>query len=221
MFKAKDMGCELILVDAESLSMEDEIMKYEPKTGRERSVKELIHKAISAGVKNFYRPKIDPSFTDDEKGFCFAAGKDPALGKSYNWWIAAIRNYSNDYSVKLGTRLQYGAFLGVYLKRLVEAGNSLEWSWNAVCNDSVELGHYWNSLRAKHTFEPTGSREFCGFCDLANVYKILADDNGSNIFWMAGGFYGSDSKLYPIADICRGNTQSFGLSAVGWVVVVA
>jgi len=219
MFEAEEMRSVLVLVDAENLSLSDSFMAFEPQTGRESLTKELIHKAISAGVKNFYRPKCDPSFTKGEAGFYFEFGKAPAVGKSYDWWIKAIRNHSADHNVKLGTRLQYGAFLGVLIKRLIEEGKTAEWAWNAVCNDSAELGHYWNSVKAKHTFEPTGSREICGFCDLANTYKILADDSDNNIYWMASGIYGGDSKIYPIADICRGNSRNFGIYGVGWIVV--
>ena len=62
-------------------------------------------------------------------------------------------------------------------------------AWDAICNDSKNLGHYRNSHNAKHQFEDTGSREICGFFDLANTYKILAEDKEAGGFWLAGGYY--------------------------------
>ena len=211
---------DFILIEAEKLSMDDEFMKFEPVTVEEHATKELISKAIKLKVKNFYRPKYDPSFTEDGKGICFVSGKKPAVGKSYNWWDEAAKKYKPERNSRLGTRLQYAAFLGVLIKKLIEEGKSMEWAWNAVCNDSRELGHYWNSENAKHEFEPTGSRMVCVFYDLANIYKILAEDEEAGGFWLSGGCFDNNGDNIPLAGLYsgfyRGNNYYYG---VGWIVV--
>ena len=175
-----------VLVEASKLSLKDEFMKHKPKTDAERKFKELLTKAIQTGIKDFYRPRMDPSFSEDG-GICYKAGLKPAVGKSYNWWNKVAVEFYPERHSRLGTRLEYVAFLGVLIKKLVDSGWTVENSWNAVCNDSRQLGHYWNSKNAKHDLEPTGSREICGFFDLANTYKILARDEEAGGFWLAGG----------------------------------
>ena len=144
----------------------------------------------------------------------------PAVGKSYNWWYDTAKKYNPERNSRLGTRLQYGAFLGVLIKKLIEEGETMEWAWNAVCNDSRELGHYWNSKKAKkHFFETTGSRKICGFFDLANTCKILAEDIEAGGFWIASGNASDHSYDNPIADIFHCSYRiSDDCNSVGWLV---
>lgn len=205
----------LILIEAEKLSLDDEFMQHEPCTEAEVRTKELIVEAIRSNVKNFCRPEMDPSFADD--GIAYVAGKKPAVGKSYVWWSKIAKKYDPSRKSRLGTRLEYGAFLGVLIKELVAEGKAVEWAWNAVCNDSKELGHYYDSKNAKCEFEPTGSRLICGFYDLANTYKILAEDEGG--FWIAGGDYhdfGFSSSLVALYHL---TVRYFDNNySVGWLV---
>lgn len=113
-----------------------------------------------------------------------------------------------------------GAFLGVLIKKLIEEGKTVEWAWNAVCNDSRKLGHYLNSENPKCRFEPTGSREICGFFDLANAYKILAWDIGAGGFWLAGGGCDGYSYVNPLADLdLFRDRDNIHFSSVGWLVL--
>ena len=106
------------------------------------------------------------------------------------------------------------------IKKLVEEGKSVEWAWNAVCNDSKKLGHYWNCEDAKHEFEPIGSRCICGFYDLANTYKILAEDKEAGGFWLAGGYYFNYSDYCPLAGLYRGTCRDNDSgNSVGWLVL--
>ena len=207
-----------ILIEAESLSLNDEFMQYQPSTKNEEDIKQLIIEAINSSVKNFYRPIMDPSFNDN--GIDYVAGKKPAVGKSYNWWEDTAKKYNFYRNSRLGTRLEYGAFLGVLIKKLVEEGKSVAWVWNAVCNDSKELGHYWDSENAKHEFESTGSRGTCGFYDLANTSKILAEDEDDGGFWLAGGGCCNISDINPLADLFHDTNRYGGISgSVGWLVL--
>lgn len=216
---AKDTALDLVYIDAESL-IEDMFRWYEPKNARESEIKELILEAIQKGVKNFWITKGDVSFTDEERGICYAPGKMPAVGKSYDWHEKAALELCPELISRLGSRLEYGAFLGVLIMMLIEEGNTPEWAWNAVCYDSRELGHYWNSENSKPYFEPTGSREICGICDFANTFKILAWDDEAGGFWLAGGSCNTFSDNYPIAGLYLNHCTTYErYDSVGWVVL--
>lgn len=208
-----------VLVEASKLSVEDDFMSHEPTTDAEEELKKLLTDAIKSGLHDFYRPVLDPSFNEDG-GICYAQGKRPAVGKSYNWWKKAAEEFMPERGSRLGTKVEYVAFLGVLLKNMVNNGWSKAQAWSAVCNDSRELGHYWNSENAKHEFEPTGSRKIVSYYDLANTFKILAEDEEAGGFWLAGGNYGNDGDYCPLADLdhfyFRVDDVNFG---VGWLVL--
>ena len=210
------------LVEASTLSLQDEFMKYEPKTDEEKWFKQLLTDSIKKGLKDFYRPRLDPSF--DENGEicykCYKPGEKPTVGRSYIWWEKKAKAFCRERGSRLGTKTEYVAFLGVLLKRLVASGWKVQDAWNAVCNDSKELGHYWNSVNAKGHFEATGSRESCKFFDLANTCKILADDRKDGTFWLAVSSYYGNSDNYPPADLVRKCIRSCDITGgVGWLVL--
>ena len=216
--KAKD---NFVLVEASKLSLKDEFMKFIPKTTNERTFYALLSKVIENGIKDFWRSQCDPSFdVKQSQTICYDEGRIPAVGRSYNWWESKAREYNPKRRSRLGTRNEYIAFLGVVIKMLVEEGWKVEDAWNAVCNDSKQLGHYANSENATKSFEATGSRKFYMFSDLANTCKILADGKEPGVFWLAGGRYCNDSTEYPLAAIyCdRGQTSDYDVS-VGWIVM--
>lgn len=204
------------LVPASQLSLEDGWMKHQPKTEAERNFKELVETAIKRGLKDFWRPVCDPSF-DDNGRICYEPGKMPAVGENYNWWAKTAKEFKPEKESRLGTKTEYIAFLAVLIKELVNSGKSVKWAWNAVCNNSKELGHYWNSENAKHAFEDTGSREICGWCDLANSFKILAEDEKAGGFWLAGGNYYYFSYDYPLAASSHNRKFDFSFGC-GWLV---
>ena len=208
---------ECILVEASKLSLKDVFMSHKPKTEAEKKFKSTLTEVIANGIEDFYRPAMDPSFADKAcRKIHYMAGDLPAVGKSYIWWEATVK----DSKWCLGTKAQYVAFLGVLIKMLVAKGWTCCEAWNAVCNDSKNLGHYNNSDNAKQQFEYTGSREICGFFDLANTYKILATDEEAGGFWMASGCYRNFCYATPLADLnlnyCYvGNYNS----SVAWLVL--
>lgn len=219
MLRTENTTDEWMLVEAESLSQTDEFIRHEPQNWRQEQTKSLIEEAITSGVKNFYKPKYDPSLSDDAKSLVFAPGKIPAVGKSFKWWSKMAKKYNPDRNSRLGTRLEYGAFLGVLIKQLVAEGHSLEYAWHMVCNDSSELGNYWNSEKSVHGIERTGSRKEYGFYDLANTYKILGKNVGSLWFAIAGGSCVDYSHATPIAHILYSNSVNQEHNwGVGWVV---
>lgn len=207
-------------VPASELSLEDDFLKYTPKTEYEKQFKKEVKKVIKAGVQDFWCPVCAPSFDEDGR-ICYEPGKMPAVGKNYNWWENNAKNFWPERGSRLGTRSEYIAFLAILIKELIVSGKSKKWAWNAVCNDSKELGHYRNSEKAKYDFEPTGRREICGWCDLANSYKIMAEDKEVGGFWLAGGLYYDFSYDIPLAVLdhydCRCN--DFYIYSCGWIVL--
>ncbi len=206
-----------IRVEASKLSLKDAFMSHNPKTEAEKKFKATLTEVIKTGIEDFCRPAMDPSFSDKEKTkIHYMAGEKPAVGKSYNWWKETVK----DSKWCFGTKAQYVAFLGVLIKMLVSKGWTVGEAWDAVCNDSKKLGHYWNSDNAKYRFEDTGSREICGFFDLANTYKILAKDEGVGGFWLAGGNYCGNGNFIPLAylELCDVYHEDHYIG-VAWLVL--
>ncbi len=211
---------DFVLIPASTLSITDDFMRHFPRTDREKAFKKLLtNMIIFGGVSDFYRPKCDPSF-DSEGKICYQAGLKPAVGQTYYWWEKNAKEFCPERKSRLGTKYEYVAFLGVLIKKLVERGWSIDNAWNAVCNNSRNVGHYWNSEGALHDFEPTGSREICGFCDLGNTSKILAkDEENAGGFWLAGGAYSCCSDRYPLADRHLNYRRYWKYHfSVGWII---
>ena len=206
-------------VPASELSLKDNFMNHIPQTEQEKNFMAEVKKVIRVGMHDFWRPVCDPSF-DDNGRICYEPGKIPAVGKSYNWWAKTAKEFKPEQGSRLGTKSEYIAFLAVLIKELVNSGKSVEWAWNAVCNDSKELGHYRNSENAKHAFEDTGSREICGWCDLGNACKILAEDEEAGGFWLTGGNYYYYSNDYPLADLYHYDDSNIDCNySCGWLVL--
>jgi len=216
------ISVQFIRVPASSLSLTDNFMLHCPQSFREEAFKELLTKVIESGVSDFYRPRLDPSFDRNGK-ISYQPGTISAVMKSCDWWEREAKEFCPERSSRLGTKSEYVAFLGVLLKNLVASGWSIADAWNAVCNDSRKLGHYRNSERALGVLELTGSREICGFYDLANTCKILARDNETTVdFGLVGGCYNNFGNTYPLADIGCHNLPYLALKhSVGWIVLEA
>jgi len=106
------------------------------------------------------------------------------------------------------------------LKNLVESGWEVATAWNAVCNSSRKLGHYWDSEDALHGIAPTGFMEVCGYSDLANVHKLLAEDKEAGGVWYASGTYNLFGYNAPIAIIIlRYGVLNESNYSVGWLVL--
>ncbi len=212
-----------VLCEASKLSLDDEFMKHKPCSGYEGKLKMLLEEAIKSGLKDFYLPVYDPSF-DKDGNICYVADAKPAVGKSYNWWEEKAKQFCPERGSRLGTEKEYVAFLGILIKKLSESGWTIAEAWNAVCNDSKELGHYCNSSNAKHKLESTGSRKICVFYDLANTFKILSENEEFGGFWRAGGYFDFFGNFFPLAFLEYYNAyfnyrnHDFNF-CVGWLVL--
>ena len=194
------------------------LLKHKPETRRQEKLLGDIRKGIKLKLSAFRAPCMDPSEEDGE--IVFKPGNRPAVGHSSVWWDETWKKFMPSKNSRSGTDLHWAAFLGMLMKYLIDERNySVAAAWEAVCNDSRDLGHYWNSKDAKHDFEPTGSRRVGASFDLANTCKILKKWEASG-FLLAGGYYYYYSNEYPLADLYTvdypSNSYNFG---VGWLVL--
>lgn len=208
-----------VLIEVSKLSLKDPFMQYMPESTQERLVKGMVFEVIARGIKDFYKPVCDPSLTKDGEHIFYEFGNLPAVEKSYDWWEKVAKNFCPERSSRLGTRLEYFGFLGVLLKNMVLDGWDVKDAWEAVCVDSRGIGGYLNTPRTIFGLEPTGSREVCGFYDLANTHKILAEDGDGSGCWVFGGSHRSKSYRNPLAEeLYFSYHTKFNPNAVGWIV---
>ena len=193
-------------------------MKFEPRTRIERLTKEWISEAITKGVKNFYRPKSNPYYTTpDGEGICFVPGNGPATLGHYYWWETVAKKYCPERNSRLGTRLEYCAFLGVLIKKIVESGKSVERAWNLVCDQSYEFEYFHFSDDAGYP-ETDGTIEICGFI-VGKTFWLLAKEEEEFFCLAGGGCFGN--ALFPTpADIWASKDRGHCLKhSIGWVVL--
>ena len=206
---------ETITVEGSDSQIYFDMLKYAPASETEKEFLEFLNEAVDAGVKTFKVPVCDPSI-DENGSLQFVAGCKPAVGYSYN----ELKKIASKNGVQLGSKKQYVIFLATIIHRLVEEGWSKADAFFSVCTDSTQLGHYWNSEKARHYFEVTGSRKIAGKCDLANTYKILRNDEKGGGFWVASGdykFYGFNN---PLANLnLNFNYDIHYKNCVGWFVL--
>ena len=206
---------ETITVEGSDSQIYFDMLKYAPASETEKKFLEFLKEAVDAGVKTFKVPVCDPSI-DENGSLQFVAGCKPAVGYSYN----ELKELAIKNGVQLGSKNQYVLFLATIINCLVEEGWSKADSFYAVCTDSTQLGHYWNSEKARHDFEVTGSRKIAGKCDLANTYKIFRNDEKAGGFWVACGDYYDDGGDCPLADLCLNDVFDFHCgNSAGWFVL--
>lgn len=208
------------IVRASTLSKNDSFLKHNAQTTRQQKLKKLILKGIELGLKDFRRPAIDPSF-DKDGNIIYKEGKKPAVGKSANFWSEELKKFMADKNSRMGTLLQYAAFLGLLIKYLIEEkGYTVAHAWVAVCDNSIELGHYWNPNDVEVEFETTGSRKIWDFCDLANTKKIVVDNSSDSGFSFVCGDCDDDSNDGPLADVNNiESADNDDFFSVGWLVL--
>lgn len=216
--KIKILTSAFCLIEASKLSLNDDFMKYKPITFQGKKFKESVESAICSGLKDFYCSKYDPSL-DDNGNICYVPNKKPATGFSYQWWKDKAKTFMPERESCLGSERHRVALLAVLLKKLVEDGYSNKHAWSSICNDSIEMGHYWNSKNAKRKLELTGSREICGFYDLANTGKILKGEDDT-YYLTAGGNYVDISYDKPLTNFRIGRIQNISINyGVGWIIL--
>ena len=207
------------IAKASTLSLEDEFLKHEPETNQQTRFKNALISAIESGLSDFRAQRMDACF-DEEGNIYFKAGMKPAVGKSPNWWKENAKKFMPEKGSRLGTTKERIAFLGLLIRYLIEEkGYTVSNAWKAVCDQSKDLGHYWDSENAKHDFEDTGSRRVGEWYDLANTCKITVDDEAGG-FSLVGGNYNDYGDNYRLADVYSINfPNNVCINSVGWLVL--
>lgn len=177
-------------------------MEHEPSTERQKETLDLYKEAKSKGMlHSFTCMTIDPTVIN--KRLIYKKDQLPAVGLPQKKWKKILKEYNPRRNSRQMTRTEFICRNLFIIQKLVESGYGIDRAWYAVCDDSKEIGHYNNSYDAKGYFETTGSREVCGFYDLANTSKLLAEDpwNKNGGFWIAGGHCRYPSNIAPVADM--------------------
>lgn len=208
------------LIEPKKLRLTDDFMQHKPRTAEQSKFYDRIVAAIEIGVPNFRAPVMDPSFTDKtEKAITYIAGKDVAWGKSTIQWEEFAKNLYSEKNSRIGSIRERDVFTGMLLKFLTEEQKMpVREAWRMVCDDSAKIGHYCDSRGAGFKCEKTGyqKREFAGFCDWANMSKIVMQNNHALIIGGNARVYG---YMYPLTHVEEIIHQTAQLNyAVGWIV---
>ena len=209
-----------VLIEASKLSLDDEFLKYEPQTERQKNFKYTVKAVIEKGVKDFWKPRMDPSFNPKGDGICFEFFRSPAVGKTYKWWKRAAKKYCPERKSRLGTFDEYIAFLAVLMKMLIANGWPIEKVWHVICDDSAEIGQYLTNPEEVPELENVGTKEVLGFFDLAHTHKMLKWNGEKGGLCIAGGCFEVFGYDYPVSKIIlRVFYPNIANSTVGWVVL--
>ena len=195
------------------------LLEHKPKTEKQEKLLAKICEGIERKLPAFRAAYMDPS---EENGqIVFKPGNKPAVGHSPVWWEETLQKLIPNKNSRMGTDLHWAAFLGKQMKYLIQKREySVEKAWEAVCDDSCNLGHYYNSKHARLYFEPTGSRKIGEFFDLANTTKIIKDSKGTDTLLLAGGCCNVHSRRNPLSDIgIITNKDGCYQSSVGWHIL--
>ena len=138
----------------------------------EKLFQDYLKKAIDASIADFEVFVCDPSIDENGK-LQFLPGFKPAVGYSYN----ELKKLAEENNLRLGSCEEYTLFLGTLIINLIDEGWPESDAWNAICNNSMAIGHFIDSVHSKSEFELTGSRRFGGVCDIGNTSKVLKDGN--------------------------------------------
>ena len=112
-------------------------------------------------------------------------------------------------------------FLAFQIRYLVKKKRyAMSDAWKAVCDQSKDLGNYWDSQTgARSGFEHTGHKKLGNWCDLANTYKITIDEESGD-FVQTGGDYISCGDENPLAgEYLLEKPKDKLETSTGWIVM--
>ncbi len=203
--ETKDIEFETIKIPSSDSPIYAELIRHEPANNAEVRFIDNLKMAISKSVKEFEIFVNYPSKDNGKIKFV------PGLGYCYT----ELEEIAKENGLRLGTKDERVLFLGWLITCLINEGWSEKDAWVAVCTDSKELVHYMDALYTKYDLEQTGSRRVAGKCNLANSYKVLARDEKSGGFWLAGGYGNNDPPAF--LGLCH-YYDDRNLCGVGWFV---
>ena len=197
----------------------DEIMNFEPKTDRQKAVKEATMRAINEGIMDFRVPIYSPSLSYSNE-ITFEKGKKPLVGKDENFWVKVAKEYNPEKNSRIGTETEYYVFLATLILFLIEKkGLKADEAWTEVCDYSENLGNFFDTKGGTHEFELTGSRPVDKWCDLGNTRKIIYNEEAKK-YELAGGSYANLSFKHPLANtrLIR-EKDNMIYESTGWIIM--
>ena len=181
-------------------------LEHPPTSRKQQKTLGLYQDAKAKGrLHAFTCMTIDTSVKDGK--LVYQKGLPIKTGFSQRQWAKMLKDYNPSRNSRQMTRTEFACRNLYLIQKLVESGYEIAEAWEAVCDDSRKIGHYRHFDNPKNVFEPTGSREVCGFCDLGNAWKFIAEDPWEEAggFWTAGGYCGTNSDEYPVAHMVHNN----------------
>lgn len=177
-------------------------LNHKPTSERQKETLMLYKEArAKSRLHAFTCMRIDPSILDGK--LVYQKGLPSNYNLTVNEWKKMLKEYCPIRNSRQMTRTEYACRNLFIIQKLYKSGEyTIDEAWQAICDDSRKIGLYRDSDDARYGYyEPTGSREVCGFCDLGNTYKLLAEDpwEESGGFWHAGGVYDVYGYKFPVA----------------------
>jgi len=196
-------------------------LEYQPTSKRQKETLDLYQDAkAKCRLHAFTCMTIDPCVKDGK--LVYQKGLSIKTGFSQRQWEKMMKDYNPSRNSRQMTRTEYACRNLYLIQKLVESGYEIAEAWKAVCDDYRKIGHYSNSDNNKYDFEPTGSREVCGFCDLGNAWKFIANDPWEEAggFWVGGGCYEDHGCCSPVSYLNHHDTVYIGLYyGIGMIVL--
>lgn len=176
-----------------------EWLEHQPTTKAQKEMLDLYQDAKAKGrLHAFTCMTVEPSFDYYIGKLRYEKGLKVNTGYSAKQWESWLRHYDPIRNSRMMTRTEYVCRnLFLIQKLVVESGYEIAKAWEEVCDNSQNLGNFHKKEgKDDFRFEPSGSREICGFCDLGNHEKILAEDPWERTisgFWKASGCQSADT----------------------------
>ncbi len=204
------------IVKASSLSLSDKFLQYKPNTKRQKIFKERVIYAINSGLEDFRAQSMDPAIGEDGNIY-YKAGIMTDFILSAKSWQEKAKMFLPEKESRLGFTKERIVFLALLIKYLMEErGYSTRKSWKMVCDNSKDLGNFYNPKCTHVALEPTGSRQIGQWYDLGNNGKITQKDGEFDIFICVGAGYDDYPNLTNITNDFLPNC--IFNHATGWVV---
>ncbi len=190
------------LVRASSLSLDDQTLKYIPKTYEQKEFKKLAIEAIESKIPDFMAQTMDPCFLNG-KGmrFGYRKGEIAAVGLSANTWNELALNFCPEKRSRIGNVYERVIFLFFIMNYLIKTAKVKEdLAWEYICNNSTPIAYYRDSRCYKGKRCSTGNTKVGIWYDLGNTFKIVSNEDKDGYFLMGGCcFYNGD--FFPLANI--------------------
>lgn len=190
------------IVPASTITTNSSILQYKPQNMAQAQLKVDLQRIAKMGMPDFRAQAMDP-YINAKGEVCYEEYCNAEIKKSAKDWDKELKNFLPQMNSRMGTKLQYSAFLGLLIKQLVEERQyNLKRAWYEVCNDSSKIANCWDSPRYTTKYgvkEPSGSRKIGKWYDLGNTRKIvIAEQNMQYKYYSCGSNYATEGFIHPL-----------------------